>query len=95
MQYSIRLRAEPDMTWDEFCTLLAGIMPETPLGQIVQIRSENDQEKLKNFTPEQMKIRSDWRSRIASQTEWTDKEKAEAVQQAQSMIAHAFGASPQ
>lgn len=95
MQYSIRLRAEPDMTWDEFCTLLAGIMPETPLGQVVQIRSENDREKLKNFTPEQKRIRNEWRSRSASQVEWTDAEKEEAVKQFQTMIAQAFGASPQ
>ena len=62
-QYGIRLRSEPDMSWSEFCTLLSGIMPNTPLGQIVNIRSENDKEILKNFTKEQRKIRSDWRSR--------------------------------
>jgi hypothetical protein len=83
------------MTWDEFCTLLAGIMPETPLGQVVQIRSENDREKLKNFTPEQKRIRNDWRSRMTKTVEWTDEEKAEAVKQFQTMIAQAFGASPQ
>lgn len=95
MQYSIRLRAEPDMTWDEFCTLLAGIMPETPLGQVVQIRSENDREKLKNFTPEQKRIRNEWRANMTKQAEWTDAEKEEAVKQFQSMISQAFGASPQ
>ena len=62
-QYSIRLRAEPDMSWDEFCTLLAGILPETPLGYVVSIRCENDREKLKNFTPEQRRIRHAWRTR--------------------------------
>ena len=41
-QYHIRLRSENDMTWGEFCTLLSGIMSETPLGQIVAIRSEDD-----------------------------------------------------
>ena len=62
-QYGIRLRQEDDMSWSEFCTLLAGIMPETPLGQVVSIRSENDKEVLKSFTKEQHRIRNEWRSR--------------------------------
>lgn len=49
------------MTWDEFSTLLAGVNSETPLGHIVSIRSENDKEKLKNFTPEEKRIRNEWR----------------------------------
>ena len=95
MQYGIRLRSEPDMTWDEFCTLLAGIMPETPLGQIVQIRSENDREKLKQFTPEQKRIRNDWRTRGLKQTEqWSDEEKASKIREFQAIIQQAFGATP-
>lgn len=62
-QYGIRLRQEEDMSWSEFCTLLAGIMPETPLGQVVSIRCENDKEVLKRFTKEQHRIRNEWRSR--------------------------------
>ena len=62
-QYGIRLRQEEDMSWSEFCTLLAGIMPETPLGQVVSIRSENDKEVLKSFTKEQHRIRNEWRRR--------------------------------
>lgn len=95
MQYGIRLRAEPDMTWDEFCTLLAGIMPETPIGQIVQIRSETDREKLKNFSPEQHRIRNEWRSRELKQVQWTEEEKAKAVQEFQNIIVQAFGATPE
>jgi len=52
------------MTWGEFTTLLSGIMSETPLGQVVSIRSENDKDTLKNFNAAQHKIRNDWRSRI-------------------------------
>lgn len=64
-QYGIRLRQINDMPWDEFCSYLSGIMPDTPLGNVVQIRSEEDKEILKNFTPEQKRIRSEWRNRIA------------------------------
>lgn len=52
-QYGIRLRREIDMTWDEFCTLLSGLKPDTPLGNIVSIRSETDKDILKHFTPQQ------------------------------------------
>lgn len=62
-QYGIRLRREIDMSWDEFCTLLSGLKPDTPLGNIVSIRSETDKNILKHFTPQQKKIRNDWQKR--------------------------------
>lgn len=37
-------------------------MDDTPLGRVVGIRSEKDKDIIKNFTPEQRKIRSDWAS---------------------------------
>ena len=73
-QYGIRLRQINDMPWDEFCSYLSGIMPDTPLGNIVQIRSEENKDVLKNFTPEQKRIRSEWRSRMAKSM---DKKQAE------------------
>lgn len=82
------------MSWDEFCTLLAGIMPETPLGQIVNIRSENDKERLKSFTSEQHRIRNEWRTRGMKQVQWTDEEAAKAVQEFHNLIKQAFGAPP-
>ena len=62
-QYGIRLRREEDMTWGEFSTLLAGINADSPLGHIVSIRAETDKEKIKNFSPQERKIRSEWRSK--------------------------------
>ena len=54
-----------DMQWDEFRALLAGISPETALGRVVAIRAENDKNILKNFTPEQHRIRNNWKKRQA------------------------------
>jgi len=53
------------MKWDEFRALLSGISHETVLGKIVEIRLESDQEILKTFTPDQKRIRDEWRSRNA------------------------------
>lgn len=79
------------MSWSEFSTLLAGIMPETPLGQIVSIRSENDEDILKNFTTEQRNIRSQWRSRAGKKIVELDKvAAARQVAEFQEMMRNAF-----
>lgn len=48
------------MSYSEFCSLLSGIMPDTPLGQIVSIRAEKDVNVIKAFTNEQRRIRNEW-----------------------------------
>lgn len=55
------------MKWAEFRALIEGLSADTPLGRIVQIRSERDPEILKQFTPGQMKIHDEWQSRMASE----------------------------
>lgn len=90
-QYGIRLRNEPDMSWGEFSTLLAGIMPETPLGQIVSIRSETDKGMLKNFTSDQHRIRNEWRSRRAREVVADPDHAAKMVQAFQNACKAAFG----
>ena len=54
------------MEEEEFFHLLSGISSETPLGQIVNIRCEDDRETLKHFTPEQHKIRNEWRNKLSN-----------------------------
>ena len=46
------------MTWSEFATLLSGLMPDTPLGQIISIRAEKDKEIIKRFTKDQKRRQS-------------------------------------
>lgn len=64
-QYGIRLRQASDMPWSEFISLVTGLLPETPLGAVIRIRSEDDPEVLKQFTKDQMEIRNKWRDRQA------------------------------
>ena len=54
------------MPWTEFCTLVAGLMPDTPLGQIVSIRAEKDPKVIKKFSPDQRRIYTEWRNRKAA-----------------------------
>ena len=55
------------MKWNEFADLLCGIGPDTVLGRIVAIRAETDEKILKQFTPEQNRIRDEWRKKRAKQ----------------------------
>ena len=65
-QYGIRLTREiHSMKWREFSAYMAGLDGKSPLGRIISIRAEDDPEVLKRFTPEQRRIRSQWRSRRA------------------------------
>lgn len=80
MQYGIRLSKE-DIRFPEFKTLLSGIMPDTPLGQIVQIRSEKDPKILKTFNKQQKRIRSEWFQKNAKKhvESMSNEEKRKAV----------------
>lgn len=64
------------MKWDEFRSLLIGISPDTALGRIVSVRSENDKNVLKHFTKEQRRIRNEWRTRKAKSMNLEERDKA-------------------
>ena len=44
---------------------MEGLDGESPLGRIVGIRAENNPERLKEFTPEEKRIRNEYRQKIA------------------------------
>lgn len=76
------------MSWNEFCTLLAGIMPKTPLGEVINIRSEEDKDVLKYFTEGQHRIRNEWRNRQVETM--SDEEKKETLKELQNIFSMAF-----
>lgn len=77
-QYGYRIYSDDfkRMRWDEFKALLSGLSPDTPLGRMVSIRAEDNPDILKNFTPEQRRIRSSWRKHQAGQKTEEDVEQA-------------------
>lgn len=76
-QYGYSIRKEiNNMSWAELSSDISGLMSDTPLGNIVQIRSENDKEKLKYFTQEQKNIRWKYRTKMAKKI---DKEEYKKV----------------
>lgn len=67
------------MSWREFSYFLEGLSNDTPLGRIVTTRAEKDPEILKNFTPEQRRIRYEYQKKIAHKK--SDKEVKNAIEQ--------------
>ena len=70
-QYNIHLftdkgRKLPRRIFLNYCYMLN---EDTPLGKIIQVRSCEDKEMLKHFTPEQNKIRDEWRQRFNNNTQ--------------------------
>lgn len=60
-QYGIRLYYEyENISCKEFRQLLSGLNGDTPLGYVVQIRSETDNKKIRQMTKKEKEIRSEW-----------------------------------
>lgn len=90
-QYGIRIRKDiSTMEWAELSSLISGLMADTPLGNVVRIRSEDDKETLKRFSKDELKIRSDWRNKKAKSVS-EDEMKQALEQMKQAFIAMAKG----
>lgn len=90
-QYGIRLVTVEDMPWQEFCSLLSGIMPDTPLGSVVSIRAEKNPKVIKNFTKEQREIRNKWILKRNKKLKENPDAYAEYAKNLQRALAAAFG----
>ena len=87
-QYGIRLYQE-NIDYPEFCSLMTGLSPDTPLGRIVAIRAEKDPATLKNFTTDQRRIRSAWLAKITARKPMD--QQLDEVKAMQAMFKAAFG----
>ena len=90
-QYGIRIRNESDMPWLEFCTLVGGLMSDTPLGQVVGIRSETDPNALKEFTSDQSSIHNTWQKKQADKQLDNQDKLDKDMQDLNNMLAGMFG----
>jgi len=79
-QYGIRLRQEKGICVSEFLGLLAGLLPETPLGFVMAIRGERDRKRILGFGKNERKIYEEWKrfvrkragSGLTKTTGWTE-----------------------
>ena len=76
------------MHYTEWLLLVGGIMEDTPLGQVVLIRKENDHNRLKNFTKYEPTIRREWQDFRAGKVKKPAEDFAKHFEQ---MFAEMFG----
>jgi hypothetical protein len=83
-QYGIRIRKDiRGMEWGEFYAYLSGLNGDTPLGNIVRIRTEKDPKIIKQFTQSEKNIRSQWlKKTVKSVTPENEKDFYEGIKQA-------------
>lgn len=76
-QYHILPSEQEELHYSDWLNLVAGLMDDTPLGRVVQIRCESDNDVIANYTNHEKKIRSEWISFRDSQIQknYTEKEK--------------------
>jgi Bacteriophage Gp15 protein. len=81
------------MSWIEFFNLVNGLLPESPLGQVVSIRAEKDPERLKGFNKDQHEIKNSWRRKIDERItkNMSKKDKEVATKEIQMMFKQMFG----
>ncbi|EFM10172.1 conserved hypothetical protein [Paenibacillus curdlanolyticus YK9] len=90
-QYGIRIRQHGEMPWEEFVTLVAGLMPDTPLGSVVGIRAETDPKTIKSFTADQRRIHREWRQRNAELKLDDPAQLEQAMKNLEAVMARMFG----
>lgn len=81
------------MHYSDWISLVAGLMHDTPLGQVVRIRSEDDKDIIKNFSGYEKRLRSEWRefrSEKISQNA-TEQDKKDVANYFRNLFAGMFG----
>lgn len=59
-QYGVIPSMQGDLKYSDWAKMVSGLMEDTPLGRIVQIRAETDRDAIKRFTPDQRQIWQAW-----------------------------------
>ena len=70
-QYGVLPSAQLELPYWEWARLVSGLMDDTPLGRVVAVRSESDPERIKQFSPWQRQIRTDWQNHLAGKAKQT------------------------
>ncbi len=92
-QYGLLPSAQEELSYPEWLLLVSGLMEDTPLGQIVLIRKEEDKDRLKHFTQHEHHIRNEWRNFRAKQklSGGTGKKPEDYAANFEKMFAKIFG----
>ncbi len=92
-QYGVLPAAQADLSWQDWNKLVSGLMDDTPLGRVVAVRSEQDPDVIKHFSPWQKNIRAEWNAFRAQQMleNHTEQELQQEMAGLERMLASMFG----
>ena len=92
-QYGVLPAAQDVLSWEDWNKLVSGLMDDTPLGRVVAVRSEQDADVIKHFSPWQKRIRVEWDAFLANQmlAKQTESELRQTMDGLEAMLARAFG----
>lgn len=91
-QYHILPSQQGELSYCDWAKLVSGLMNDTPLGKVVEIRAEDDPDILKNMTSEQHAVRRRWQEfcskQMQKQSEAEMRAQADALEK---LMAKLFG----
>ncbi len=90
-QYHILPSQQEDLSYSDWAKLVSGLMNDTPLGKVVEIRSEDDADIIKNMTKEQLAIRNEWQSFVNSNITYSEEDMQKQSEMLEKMMASLFG----
>lgn len=96
-QYHILPSEQDNLHYSDWYRLVAGLMHDTPLGQIVRIRSEDNKDIIRNFGAYEKRIRTEWTSFRSSKLseKFTEQDKLETARYFEKLFAGMFGGDKQ
>lgn len=83
------MRYEPDITYAEWESFMVGLLPDSPLGKVISIRSEKDTQRIREFTKDERRIYDEWQSFRMKQI--SEEEEQKMMRNLERMIASMFG----
>ncbi len=83
------MRYEPDITYAEWESFMVGLLPDSPLGKVISIRSEKDTQRIREFTKDERRIYDEWQSFRTKQI--SEEEEQKMMRNLERMIASMFG----
>lgn len=83
--------AQDDLAYSDWAKLVSGLMNDTPLGKIIEIRSETESDIIKNMTREQLVIRSEWENFRNSNIYYDDGDLEKQAEHLENMMKSLFG----
>ncbi len=80
------------LKYSDWTKMVSGLMDDTPLGRVVAVRSEKDQEMIRRMNKWQKQIRADWTAFRTSNRPQVDEVEAKKQMAAlEKMLASMFG----